>query len=149
MWGLQVFNTIAGIAGDWLQGMRDRMNARNEAAIAITRARVDHEITWDTQQARNAETSWKDEFWTIILAIPLVLCFIPGMVPFVREGFEVMRDVVPDWYIAAVSVAIAAAFGWNRTVRLMNRTSGRPMLVTATEELQDEADTTERGRRSS
>jgi hypothetical protein len=71
------------------------------------------EIDWDIQAMKNSETSWKDEFWTIVLALPLILMFIPGMDSVMTNGFAAL-DSAPDYYKAAVGVAIAASFGMRK-----------------------------------
>ena len=38
--------------------------------------------------AENSKTSWKDEFFVIVLSIPLILAFIPGAEGIVDRGFD-------------------------------------------------------------
>lgn len=71
---------------------------------------------WESIQAESGRHSWKDEFWTLILAIPLVLCFFPDYVPMVKNGFAALADM-PDFYQYWLGVAILASFG----VRLIKR----------------------------
>lgn len=79
------------------------------------------EIKWDQTMAENSATSWKDEFWTVLLAIPVVLVFIPDMAPYISEGFKVLQNDVPDWYKLALGTAIAAAFGRHELVKWMKK----------------------------
>lgn len=65
---------------------------------------------WESIQAENGRYSWKDEFWTIVLAIPLIMCFIPAMVPYVREGFKVLAEM-PLFYQSWLGVAVLSSFG--------------------------------------
>ena len=67
------------------------------------------EAEWEKIMAEGSKSSWKDEFWTIILAIPLVLCFIPSTVPYIKEGFVVL-ETMPDYYRLWLGMAIGAAF---------------------------------------
>lgn len=71
---------------------------------------------WESIQAENGRFSWKDEFWTVILAVPLVLCFIPDYVPFIREGFTVLQEM-PEFYQYWLGVAILTSFGIRFTKR--------------------------------
>lgn len=71
---------------------------------------------WEMIQAESGRFSWKDEFWTIILSIPLVLCFFPDYVPFVQAGFEALKTM-PSFYQYWLGVAILSSFG----VRLVKR----------------------------
>ncbi len=75
--------------------------------------KLEAEIEWDTTQARASYGSWKDEYWTLILSIPLIMSFIPSLAPYVKKGFDVLAET-PDWYKAAVGVAIAAGFGFRQ-----------------------------------
>ena len=34
---------------------------------------------WERVMAENSKSSWKDEFFVIVLSIPLILAFIPGL----------------------------------------------------------------------
>ena len=86
-----------------------------EAELEHAKKIAESDADWDRIQARNSVSSWKDEFWTLILATPLVMCFIPGLAQYAFEGFERL-DNVPEWYIIAVGVAIASAFGFRRIV---------------------------------
>ena len=71
---------------------------------------------WEAIQAEAGKYSWKDEFWTIILAIPLVLCFIPSMVPIVNAGFAALQEM-PEFYQYWLGVAILTSFGIKFTKR--------------------------------
>jgi hypothetical protein len=67
------------------------------------------EAEWEKIMAEGSKNSWKDEFWTVILAIPLVMCFIPATVPYIREGFLVL-ETMPEYYRYWLGLAIGAAF---------------------------------------
>ena len=90
------------------------------AKVNSTIRQIDADVEWDKTMATGSQSSWKDEFWTIVLAIPLILCFVPSMASFVLEGFEVL-DNCPEWYVYSVGVAIAAAFGRNEVINWMKK----------------------------
>jgi hypothetical protein len=106
-----VFTTIASLFGGWLNGRIERQKVQLETDLAIERKRVEADVDWEALMAQGSQTSWKDEWWTILLSVPLVVVFIPGGAVYVREGFMVLKESVPEWYMYAVSVAIAASFG--------------------------------------
>lgn len=87
--------------------------ARTKSALKMAEAGQMAEIDWDVQAQKNAETSWKDEYWVLILSIPMIMCFIPGMDVFVYAGFRSLENT-PDWYQYALLVAIAASFGFRQ-----------------------------------
>jgi hypothetical protein len=68
------------------------------------------EIDWDLEMAKGSQTSWKDEWLTILFSIPLILAFIPGMEEVVANGFEQLKGM-PEWYQYSLGVIVAASFG--------------------------------------
>lgn len=84
--------------------------AKAEAEIAAVSKRLEMDAAWEIEAAQQARTSWKDEYWTVFLSIPLILMFIPVMQPYVERGFQALADV-PLWYQASVMAAISFAFG--------------------------------------
>jgi len=65
---------------------------------------------WEMIQAESGRFSWKDEFWTIVLSMPLVGAFFPQLVPYIEEGFRVIQGM-PEFYQWWVGVAILTSFG--------------------------------------
>ena len=65
---------------------------------------------WERVMAENSGSSWKDEFFVIVLSIPLILAFVPGAEGIVDRGFEQLHKA-PDWYFYSLGIAISASFG--------------------------------------
>ena len=65
---------------------------------------------WEAIQAENSSSTWKDEFWTIVLAIPLVFAFVPEAVPVIKAGFAVISEM-PTFYQYWLGIAIMSSFG--------------------------------------
>ena len=84
--------------------------AKVDAAAAMQMKQVDMEANWEQEAVRQAGTSWKDEYWTIVLSIPLILVFIAPLQAAVLRGFDALAQV-PVWYQAAVMAALSFAFG--------------------------------------
>lgn len=89
-----------------------------EAQKAIGQARLENirqgkinEAEWNLTSIR--QSGWKDEWLTIILSIPLVLVFFPGMVDNMMAGFAALEQT-PEWYRYSVGVMIASAFGYQK-----------------------------------
>ena len=108
---------LGTLASSWLQGKTDKNNA--EARLKLTEAEAKSKIMlsektsvadWERIMAQNSDSSWKDEWFVIILSIPMILCFIPGMEGVVHHGFEQLQQA-PDWYMYALLTAISASFG--------------------------------------
>jgi hypothetical protein len=72
----------------------------------------DHE--WEIASIRNS--GWKDEVVLIILSIPMVCVFIPGLQTYIQAGFTAL-DTTPLWYKTTVMSIYLATFGmrlWRR-----------------------------------
>jgi len=98
---------IFGIGKTYLQNKGEVSKAKHESLLRKINADAD----WEDTMAKASADSWKDEFWTVILSIPLILVFFPQSRPWIEEGFQALQSSVPDWYLYALSVAIGAAFG--------------------------------------
>lgn len=93
------------------------LGKRSDNKTAIKKKQIDRVINsddqlaeWESIQAESGKHSWKDEFWTIILAIPAVMCFFPEYVGDVTAGFVALKTM-PDFYQYWLGVAILTAFG--------------------------------------
>jgi len=105
MWQ-SLIGPIAGLAGTFLKNKAAEKQAVHESKMR----RIDADADWETQQAAASQSSWKDEWFAIILSLPLIGAFIPSMVPYVEQGFTVL-STMPDYYKAFLGGAIAASFG--------------------------------------
>lgn len=112
------------------QDHQDRIEtARIEAQEATLKAqaelaawKVKADVEWDLEWAKQAGSSWKDEYLTILFTLPIIGLFIPGIAPFVMEGFDHLRQFHPDaptWYMGGVSVVVAATFGIKQALNFM------------------------------
>lgn len=108
---------VLGVGKEALAARNARRVAQIEADTATYKARADaaaqsaaQSHMWEIQAMQGAATSWKDEWFTVLLSLPLILSFIPGGDIYVQRGFEVL-DGTPQWYQWAVLAAISFAFG--------------------------------------
>ena len=91
---------------------------RSKAAIEEKQAQA--EVDWEAIWAKQASTSWKDEYWTIVLSIPVGMAFIPGLSDDALRGFEIIAQM-PEWYMASLMGAIGAAFGLRALTKFSNK----------------------------
>ncbi len=84
--------------------------AKAEAEAEVHKKIATGEIEWEKTMASASGDSWKDEYLVLVLTIPAILVFIPGMEDIVQRGFHVL-DSLPDWYQNALMIAISASFG--------------------------------------
>lgn len=106
---IQAIKLISQLGNTFLQGRIAKSEAKAKAAQ-----------DWETVAQQNAGNSWKDEWLTVLFSLPLVMCFIPSAVPYVKEGFAVLEEM-PQWYQYMLSVIVAASFGVRSAVGIMNR----------------------------
>lgn len=111
-----VVGNIFGIGKDYLENKRVEKQELHTQKME----RIKQESDWENTHAQNSGTSWKDEFWTIVFAIPLVLCFIPDMVGYVDAGFEAL-DKTPEWYRYCLLTLVGASVGVRNIPKLFNK----------------------------
>ena len=117
---IPILNTIAALAGTWLEGRVAKTKAKAEAEATVLIKQAESAADWEAAMARNSGQSWKDEWLTLLFSIPLIMCFIPSMVPYVQDGFEVLGNM-PDFYQYTLSVIVAASFGVRSVIGIMNK----------------------------
>ena len=108
------------LAQAWFENRTKVSQAQAEAKARILEKSIDNEAAWENIMATSTQTSWKDEYWTIVLSFPMVLCFVPGAQDFVMRGFEALSQT-PEWYQYLLATAIVGAFGLRLTNRLLRR----------------------------
>ena len=106
--------TIAGGFLDSAKAKRELKAARQHTELQVELARATADINWDTQAMLNAQKSWSDEWFTILLSIPAIMSFIKlswfDGPQIGSDGFAALA-LAPDWYLGAFGIAVAAAFG--------------------------------------
>tara|TARA_X000001382_G_scaffold112906_2_gene90392 strand:- start:40 stop:429 length:390 start_codon:yes stop_codon:yes gene_type:complete len=116
MWGLLV-KPLLGIAGETVKGIVETKKAKAEQKITKIKAETEllnkqiaGEVDWEKSAVSQMQGSWKDEVALIVLLIPAVLVFIPGMTSHVKQGFIALQEL-PQYYQHLLYIAISASFG--------------------------------------
>jgi len=117
---LGLIKSLIGVGGSFLQGKMDNKKAAIEGKNKAIQEKLKQAGTWDEIHAKNSGESWKDEWFTLLFSIPLVLAFVPPAVPFVEQGFRVL-DTMPDWYKQALAVLVAASVGYQKLTSLFTK----------------------------
>ena len=122
-----IIGPVAELAGTWLKGRVERGAAKTEAEVAKKKAeavvyqrKANAEIDWDLEAIKGSQTSWKDEWLTILFSIPMILAFIPGMEGIVAHGFEQLSKA-PDWYFYSVGLIVSASFGFRGAAKFFKK----------------------------
>ena len=109
---------IAELAGTWMSGKVEEKKAQSATKVAKAQAeavvmqkKATGEIDWDLEMAKGSQSSWKDEWLTILFSLPLVLCFCGDWGrQIVTDGFIALQNM-PDWYQVSLGAIVAASFG--------------------------------------
>lgn len=127
---IPLIGELFGIARDYLEGRRKIKQARLEGELRITEAKsaavvrlaeTGQQIDANWEKLSIENSSWKDEWFVLLLSIPMILCFIPGGADVVAAGFKSLQDNTPDWYQYAFLVAVASSFGFKKLTEIMDR----------------------------
>ena len=123
----KITESVLGIGQGWLSGRQRIAEAKLQSKIAIieSEARIaeakatavsqlamsaqDHSQRWEQMLVEQSGRDWKDEWWTVLVSIPLVMAFVPGFAQYVADGFTNLEQV-PDWYLYVVFAAVSFAF---------------------------------------
>lgn len=120
MWQTLI-SPIANLAGGYLKNKAEEKQAKHKAKISM----IKNDAEWESKMADASAHSWKDEFWTIVLAIPV---FMVGyaivvddltVIDRVEQGFVALSGL-PEWYQYLLFIAISSSFGIKGVSKLMN-----------------------------
>lgn len=117
---LPILSGVMSLGQTWLEGRQKKAQVRAEAEATVMKEAAKSQSSWEALHAKGSQTSWKDEFWTIVLAIPMMCAFIPDLVPTVMAGFQVL-DSMPDWYRWFLGIAIGASFGVRAIPKILSK----------------------------
>lgn len=112
-----IWTAVVDLVGNIFGGVNDHFKAKRELKKAKVNSEIrmlenaqQHTIDWEKLWAAQASGSLKDEWWTAIVSIPLILVFVPDMVEHVKAGFAALEEL-PEWYVQMVMIAFGASFG--------------------------------------
>ena len=120
-----MLNLIIGpaidLAKDFIKGKADEKKAIQERKIAT----IQNDADWEAKMASGAEKSWKDEWFSVLLSLPLigvaysVIVDDPQIISRVNEGFAALSQL-PEWYQYLLFIAVSASFGLKPADKIMN-----------------------------
>jgi len=115
-----LISPITSLLGGYLNNKREEAQAKHQAKLQV----IQNDADWESKMADASASSWKDEFWTLVLAVPLfclgysVVVDDASVVDRVRDSFRAL-DTLPDWYQYLLFLAVSASFGIRGADKLM------------------------------
>jgi hypothetical protein len=115
-----IIGPVAGLAKSYLSNKAEEKQAKHQAKMSI----IQNDADWESKMADASKDSWKDEFWTIVLAIPI---FMVGyaiaandvtIISRVSDGFKALEEL-PEWYQYLLFIAISSSFGVRGVGKIM------------------------------
>ena len=100
-----LIGSIGSLASSYLEGK----TAIQKAEATIRMKEATGEIDWDLAAMRASQSSWKDEWLTLLFSIPLVLSFVGSGAEVMSDGFEALAGM-PQWYQIALGAIVSASF---------------------------------------
>jgi len=114
------------LAKDFVKGKAEEKKAIQQRKISA----IQNDADWEAKMADATSNSWKDEFWSIILALPIIAVVYSvamddvSIIARVNEGFEALNQL-PDWYQYLLFIAVSASFGLKSADKLMGLKKGK------------------------
>ncbi len=108
-----MWQTLIGPVTELVGGHFKRKAAEKQATHERKLQVIQNDAAWESKMADASMHSWKDEFWTVILAAPLIaisygaIANDPEIIERVRHGFSVLSEL-DDWYQYLLFLAISA-----------------------------------------
>lgn len=110
---------VTELVGGYFKNKAEEKQAKHQAKMEV----IKQGGQWEDKMADASANSWKDEFWTLVFSIPLILVFYGAMydhaiIAKVDEAFAALEKL-PDWYQYLLFMAVSASFGIRGADKLM------------------------------
>ena len=111
---------------DLIKGKAEEKKAIQERKIAA----IQNDSDWESKMADATKDSWKDEFWSIILALPIAAVAYSvamddvAIIDRVNQGFAALNQL-PEWYQYLLFIAVSASFGLKSADKIMGMKKGK------------------------
>jgi len=117
---LTLLGPVAELGKTFLNNRAEKSQAKHEQQLQV----IKNGAEWESKMADASASSYKDEFWTLILSLPLLAIFYgivsddPEIIERVRHAFVVLSEL-DEWYTYLLFLAISASFGIRGADKLM------------------------------
>lgn len=119
MWWKTAFSFLT----EGVSGYFKHRRAKTEAKRDVELKRIGTDGETDAVSAGDMQTSWKDEYLTVLLTIPVAVVFHasvwgdPSDIKRVKDAFAAMNEL-PDWYQFLLGGVVIGTFGLRTLAKL-------------------------------
>jgi len=119
MWQ-SLIGPVSNLVGSHLKRKGEEKQAKHKAKMAV----IKNDANWESKMADASANSWKDEFWTIVLSVPIFMVGYAiaandtSVIERVELAFQALADL-PEWYQYLLFIAISSSFGVRGAKSLM------------------------------
>lgn len=111
---------LASLATQWFSNRAEVAKAKHERKLN----EIANDADWESKAMANAMYSWKDEWWTVVLSLPVIFLMVgvgmgdAELIAKVKEVFAIM-STLPEWYQYLLYIAVLASFGIKGVDKMM------------------------------
>jgi len=108
------------LAKDFVKGKVEEKKAVQQRKIQA----IQKDANWEEKMASATDKSWKDEFWSVILSLPIlavaysVVTDNPAVINSLNTAFDTLNSL-PEWYQYLLFIAVSASFGLKSADKIM------------------------------
>ena len=112
---------ITNLVGGYMKNKAEEKQAKHQAKINV----IQNDANWEQTMAAASGSSYKDEFWTLVLSIPIFMVGYAiasgdtSVIDRVHLGFAALSEL-PEWYQYLLFIAISSSFGIRGVSKLMD-----------------------------
>jgi|TARA_R110000823_G_scaffold214625_1_gene344437 hypothetical protein len=117
---------VLELGKDFLKGKAEEKKAIQTRKITA----IQNDADWEAKMADSSKNSWKDEYFSVILSLPLLAVAYsvamdnPAIIARVNEAFAAL-NTLPEWYQYLLFIAVSASFGLKSADKIMSLKNGK------------------------
>lgn len=117
---------VANLVGSFIQNKHEESQAKHAAKLEV----IKNTASWEELMAKASSTSWKDEWFTLLLSAPVVVLVWGismndvSVIERIGMAFNEL-DKLPDWYQYLLFMAVSASFGIKGADKILQLRSGK------------------------
>ena len=121
MW-TALIGPVVDLAKGFIKGKVDEAKIKQEVKLE----RLKNDADWEARMADASAHSWKDEWFTILLSLPIVFVGYGvavddmDVIERVHRAFEVLAGL-PEWFQFLLYTAVLASFGIKGVDKVMGK----------------------------